>query len=104
MVDKLGMPEDKFPFFDRAQGDKTDKIIRRVLDEGNFGRERAQFKNRGKNYLLNKIRSFFGHFVKSVGLISMFPKQVWHQYKYTVVFGFKVVWDDLKIKLSGKRR
>ena len=104
LVDNLGMPEDEFPFFDRAQGDKTDKIIRRVLDEGNFGRERAQFKNRGKNYLLNKIRSFFGHFVKSVGLISMFPKQVWHQYKYTVVFGFKVVWADLKIKMSGKRR
>lgn len=100
LVDKLGMPEDEFPFFDRVQGGKTDKILRRVLDEGNFGKERPQFKHRGRNYLLNKSRSFFGHFTKSISLISMFPKQVWHQYKYTVVVGLKAVWTDFKIRIK----
>ena len=104
LVDKLDLPEDEFPFFDRAQEDKVEKIIRRVLNEGNFGRERSVFKNRGTNYLLNKTRSFFGHIGKSADLVTIFPKQVWHQYKSTIVGGFKVVFVDLKIKMSGNRK
>ena len=104
LVDDLGMPEDEFPFFDRVQEGKTDKILSRVLKEGNFGKERRVYKNRGTNYLLNKTRSFFGHIGKSADLVTVFPKQVWHQYKSTIVGGFKMVFVDLKIKLSGKRR
>ena len=103
LVDKLGMPEDEFPFFDRAQDGKTDKILIRVLKEGNFGKERGVYKNRGTNYLLNKTRSFFGHIAKSAGLITIFPKQVWHQYKNTIVVGFNVVWTDFKIRLSRSK-
>ena len=98
------MPEEEFPFFDRVQEGKTDKILSRVLKEGNFGKERGVYKNRGTNYLLNKTRSFFGHICKSADLVTVFPKQVWHQYKSTIVGGFKMVFVDLKIKLSGKRR
>ena len=103
LVDKLGMLEDEFPFFDRAQDDKTDKILSRVLKEGNFGKERGVYKNRGTNYLLNKTRSFFGHIAKSAGLISIFPKQVWLQYKNTIAVGFNVVWTDFKIRLSRSK-
>ena len=103
LVDKLGMPEDEFPFFDRAQDGKTDKILSRVLKEGNFGKERRVYKNRGTNYLLNKTRSFFGHIGKSAGLISIFPKQVWLQYKNTIAVGFNVVWTDFKIRLSRSK-
>ena len=103
LVDKLGMPEDEFPFFDRAQDGKTDKILSRVLKEGNFGKERGVYKNRGTNYLLNKTRSFFGHIAKSAGLISIFPKQVWLQYKNTIAVGFNVVWTDFKIRLSRSK-
>ena len=103
LVDKLGMPEDEFPFFDRAQDGKTDKILCRVLKEGNFGKERRVYKNRGTNYLLNKTRSFFGHIGKSAGLISIFPKQVWLQYKNTIAVGFNVVWTDFKIRLSRSK-
>ena len=103
LVDKLGMPEDEFPFFDRAQDGKTDKILIRVLKEGNFGKERGVYKNRGTNYLLNKTRSFFGHIAKSAGLISIFPKQVWLQYKNTIAVGFNVVWTDFKIRLSRSK-
>ena len=103
LVDELGMPEDEFPFFDRRLDGKVDKIMRRVLNEGNFGRERAIVKNRGTNYLLNKTRSFFGHMFKTLALISIFPKPVWHQYKNTIIRGFGVVWADLKIKLKLKK-
>lgn len=50
--------------------------------------------------LLNKTRSFFGHMGKSLGLISIFPMPVWHQYKNTIVRGFAAVWADLKIKMK----
>ena len=103
LVDKLDMPEDEFPFFDRAQDGKTDKILSRVLKEGNFGKERGVYKNRGTNYLLNKTRSFFGHIAKSADLVTIFPKQVWHQYKNTIAVGFNVVWTDFKIRLSRSK-
>lgn len=101
LVDKLGMPEDEFPLFDRAQASKVGKIFRRVLNEGNFGKERGVYKNRGTNYLLNKTRSFFGHIWKSLDLIRIFPGPVWNQYKNTIYGGFSVVWTDVKIKMSG---
>lgn len=100
LVDKLGMPEDEFPFFDRSQDGKTDKILIRVLKEGNFGKERGVYKNRGTNYLLNKTRSFFGHIAKSADLVTIFPKQVWLQYKNTIAVGFNVVWTDFKIRIK----
>ena len=103
LVDKLGMPEDEFPFFDRAQEGKTDKILSRVLKEGNFGKERGVYKNRGTNYLLNKTRSFFGHIAKSAGLVTIFPKQVCRQYMNTIAVGFNVVWTDFKIRLSRSK-
>lgn len=101
LTDVLGMPEEDFPFFDKAQESKVQKIIRRVLKEGNFGKERSVFKNRGTNYLLNKTRSFFGHISKALGLIIIFPTQVWNQYKNTISTGFRAVWKDFKVNAAG---
>lgn len=103
LVDVLGMPEEEFPFFDRSQEDKCDKILRCVLDEGNFGKERSVFKNRGSNYLLNKARSLCGHISKSFNLMFLFPTQVWNQYLSTIIGGFTIVWEELKLKVSSKK-
>lgn len=104
LVRIMGMPQDEFPFYDETQEGKADKIIRRVLDEGNFGRERMIFKNRGTNYLLNKTRSLWGHFSKSVSLMFMFPKQTLTQFGNTLVVGFSAVWTDFRIRMAGISR
>ena len=96
LVDKLGLPEEEFPFFDRKQENKVEQIIRRVFAEGNFGKERRVYKNRGKNYLINKSRSLLGHLEKTMDLVTIFPRPVWRQFKSTIVGGFAQVWVDFK--------
>lgn len=104
LVRIMGMPQDEFPFYDETQEGKADNIIRRVLDEGNFGRERMIFKNRGTNYLLNKTRSLWGHFSKSVSLMFLFPKQTLTQFGNTLVVGFSAVWEDFMVRMAGISR
>ena len=98
LVDKLGLPEAEFPFFNRKQERKAEKIMRRVFAEGNFGKERGIYKNRGRNYLLNKIRSFVGHMEKSMDLVMVFPRPVWNVYRNIMIGGFTQVWADLKMR------
>ena len=98
LADKLGLPEEEFPLFDRKQEKKAEKILQRVLAEGNFGKERGVYKNRGRNYLLNKIRSFVGHMEKSMDLVMVFPRPVWNEYRSTMIGGFTQVWEDFKMR------
>ena len=101
LVKLLGMPEEEFPFYDRRQENKVGKIIRRVLDEGNFGKERSIYKNRGTNYLLNKTRSLCGHMSKAAALLFLFPDQTFAQFGNTLAVGFSAVCTDFRIKVSG---
>lgn len=101
LVKLLGMPEEEFPFYDRSQEGKVGKIVRRVLDEGNFGKERSIIKNRGTNYLLNKTRSLCGHMSKAAALLFMFPDQTFTQLGNTLAVGFSAVWTDFRVKVSG---
>lgn len=101
LVKLLGMPEEEFPFYDRRQENKVSKIIRRVFDEGNFGKERSIYKNRGTNYLLNKTRSLWGHLSKTSALLFLFPSQTLTQFGNTLATGFSAVWTDFRIKVSG---
>ena len=98
LVDKLGLPEAEFPFFNRKQERKAEKIMRRVFAEGNFGKERSIYKNRGTNYLLNKTWSLLGYIEKAIDLVTVFPRPVWNQYKSTIIDGFVQVWADLKMR------
>ena len=101
LVKLLGMPEEEFPFYDGSQESKVGKIVRRVLDEGNFGKERSIYKNRGTNYLLNKTRSLWGHLSKTSALLFLFPSQTLTQFGNTLATGFSAVWTDFRIKVSG---
>ena len=100
LVKLLGLPEEEFPFYDKSNEDKVGKIIRRVLDEGNFGKERSIYKNRGTNYLLNKTRSLWGHMSKASALLFLFPNQTLIQFRDTLAKGFSAVWTDFRIKIS----
>ena len=104
LVELLGMPEEEFPFYDSSQKGKVKKIVRRVLDEGNFGKERSIYKNRGTNYLLNKTRSLWGHLSKTSALLFLFPKPTMIQFGNTLANGFSAVWTDFRLKFSGKKR
>lgn len=96
LVDKLGLPEDEFPFYDARRRGKVSKIMRIVFDEGNFGKEREMYKDRsGEGYYKRKMKSFFLYSGRSLQLFCMFPSHMLHQYWYVLYKGLSSVWRHL---------
>ena len=77
-----------------------DKILNRVLEEGNFGKERDVYKKRGRNYLLNKTWAMLAHIARSFGLLFLFPRHSFRQIGHTISNGFAKVWNDAKIRFG----
>lgn len=100
LVKYFGMPAESFPFYDSAQEHKADNIVRRLLDEGNFGKERDVYKKRGRNYLLNKTWAMLAHIGRSIGLLFLFPRHSFRQIGHTISNGFAKVWNDAKIRFG----
>jgi hypothetical protein len=95
LVDELGLPEDEFPFYDSRKRNKVSKVIARVLEEGNFGKEREMYKDRSKEgYFQGKVKSLYLHFSRSIQLFIMFPSHTLRQFGYTFRRGMLAVWKD----------
>lgn len=102
LVDVLGMPSEDFPLYDPSYEGKVDPIVRRILEEGNFGKERDVYKKRGSVYLLNKTRSFIAHVGRTFRLFLVFPSNAFAQFSGTMKGGFAAVWNDARIRFGGK--
>lgn len=100
LVRVLGMPESDFPFYDASKEAKINRILSRVLEEGNFGKQRGMYKKRGKVYLFNKSLAFIGHISRTFGLVLLFPKQAFKRFALTIANGFATVWNDTKIRFG----
>ncbi len=100
LVKYFGMPAEAFPFYDPSQESKADKIVKRLLDEGNFGKERDVYKKRGKIYLINKTWAMLAHIGRSLGLLFLFPRHSFRQIWHTISNGFAQVWNDAKIRFG----
>lgn len=100
LVTYLGMPKDEFPFYDASQQWKAAKIISRILEEGNFGKERNVYKKRGRVYLINKTWAMFAHIGRSFGLLFLFPRHSFRQIWHTISGGFAKVRNDARIRFG----
>lgn len=100
LVKYFGMPAEAFPFYDPSQESKADKIVKRLLDEGNFGKERDVYKKRGKIYLIYKTWAMLAHIGRSLGLLFLFPRHSFRQIWHTISNGFAQVWNDAKIRFG----
>lgn len=98
LVKYFGMSPEDFPFYDRTREWKSSKIIRRILDEGNFGQERDVYKKRGKIYIINKAWAMLAHIGRSFGLLYLFPRHSFRQIWHTLSNGFAKVWNDALIR------
>ncbi len=101
-VDVLGLPEVEYPFYDPKYADMTDKIVRRILDEGNFGKKRDVFTKKGKDYIINKARSFFARIGRTLELFAIFPEHAFRQIWHTLAESLERGWTDLRIKIRTR--
>ena len=80
-----------------------EKILRRVLDEGNFGKERSFYKKRGTKYLVKKAVALLSYFGRSFSIAFLFPRHT-AQYFFSHIYnGFATVFGDIKVKFKSGR-
>lgn len=95
LVDHLGMPASEFPLYDSKYSSKASCLLSRILDEGNFGRERAYHaKPKTGNYFYDKIKSLSYHLIRYFKLFYLFPLPTVRQFKYMIKAGFATVKKD----------
>lgn len=94
-VDSLGLPEEDFPFYSPRYRKRAEKVLRRILHEGNFGQERTYFNRKRNNvYLFRKAGSFMYHILRHIGMLSLFPIETIKESCKMTREGFRTVWKD----------
>ena len=79
MVERLGLPEKEFPYYDPACRRRAEKLYARIMAEGNFRRPNHFKRHAPKGRLAKKIHSFFGIFVDFFQMSGVFPVQARHE-------------------------
>lgn len=74
VVDKLGLPVEEYPFYDKKYSRLKEKVFRLVMLEGNFGHENMKTHNRPNGYLRGKLYSLAFRAKRNMRVLFLFPK------------------------------
>ena len=77
LVDYMGLTDSDFPFYETS--DKGRVVMNHILQDGNFGKDTAYYKNRSRTFIGRKLKSFWWHMkrgVKMKCLISCLGKRL----------------------------
>ena len=88
-VDYIGLPEAEMPFGVSGNARAVGRLYQRVMEEGNFRRQRKFKLNRPKRRLLQKLHAFICIFIDYFHLAKVFPKQAAHELKVSLRAGFR---------------
>lgn len=100
MVKGLGMPQCEFPFYTDIKEQTIQKVLRRILDEGNFGYKTNYYERYRYSFLRKKLNSLKWYTLRSWNLFGLFPKQTARSFGNTIVLGTSVIAKDIK-KIFG---
>lgn len=96
LVNHLGMPEENFPFYDPGRLKSSDRLLKMIMKDGNFGHLGPYQRERKKSYLYEKWFSFRCHTMRIIHMSVIFPLQSYDRLVYMIRKGFGQVYKDLK--------
>lgn len=99
LVKYMGLPQEEFPFY--AGEDKAAKLLRYILDDGNFGKDTAYYTRRSKNYIFTKLNALWCHITRGLRMFSLFPGQVVRHFIYVISNYLDHLRADLKRRRNG---
>lgn len=98
-VNYLGLEKSKMPFYDDTISVKSERILKMILKEGNFGRNNPSRKNRPKGYMAGKLHSFNWEVRRYFNLASINYKEFAASFGGYISKGiFQVIHDKLRTK------
>lgn len=99
IVDYLGLSREKFPFYNRHKHWKGKRLLKLILDEGNFGNYSSYHRVRRDNYLCEKWLSLKWHISRRYNRFVIFPYYRTHDLGRAIKAGISQVLKDLTSKL-----
>ena len=94
-VDKLGLPVEEYPFYDKKYSRLKEKVFRLVMLEGNFGHENMKTHNRPNGYLRGKLYSLAFRAKRNMRVLFLFPKDSLRHIGRVIYKGVWVVLVDI---------
>ena len=94
-VDKLGLPVEEYPFYDKKYSRLKEKVFRLVMLEGNFGHENMKTHNRPNGYLRGKLYSLAFRAKRNMRVLFLFPKDSLRHIGKVVDKGIRAVLVDI---------
>lgn len=102
-VNRLGLVAEKMPLYSSRYHIQADRVLRRILQAGNFGFHDPRHTHRPKEYLKGKWHSFFHAHRQLFTIFPVFPKDVVTHYFYFLYRGvIQVMFDKLLKPRSSK--
>ena len=96
LVGHLGMPQENFPFYDQRNRKYSDRLLKMIMAEGNFGQSGPYVRVRKKSYLYEKWFSFRCHVGRIFNMVMIFPRLSYDSMVYMLTGGIGQVYKDIK--------
>lgn len=94
-VDKLGLPVEEYPFYDKKYSRLKEKVFRLVMLEGNFGQQNLKDQKRPEGYLRGKLYSLAFRTKRNMRVLFLFPKDSLRHIGKVVDKGIRAVLIDI---------
>lgn len=94
-VDKLGLPVEEYPFYDKKYSRLKEKVFRLVMLEGNFGQQNLKDQKRPDGYLRGKLYSLSFRTKRNMRVLFLFPKDSLRHIGKVVDKGIRAVLIDI---------
>ena len=99
LVDYLGLPEHRFPFYDSRRRHKGELLLKLILSDGNFGHYRDYNREKRYGYFKEKVISLNLILSHHFEIFRIFPYYRNYHFLHTIKLGISQVLKDLKAKL-----
>ena len=94
-VDKLGLPVEEYPFYDKKYSRLKEKVFRLVMLEGNFGQQNLKEHKRPSGYLRGKLYSLAFRTKRNMRVLFLFPKDSLRHIGKVIDKGIRAVLVDI---------
>lgn len=102
-VNHLGFPKDKMPFYREDYSKAAARVLRFILDSGNFGYHDKRIQTSSQNLFVRRAIALKGHLVMQLRNFATFPKESLYGIPELFTDGLTRFWRAVVAKLKHRQ-
>ena len=99
-VNHLGFHKEHMPFYRESYGKAATRLLRFILDSGNFGYHDKRIQTSSQNLFVQRAIALKGHLIMQLRNFTTFPKETLYALPGLFADGFKRLWRAVLAKLK----